>query len=116
MRTRLRILLAALLAGSVLAGPALGGDCTGYVVGVRPLNQYDHANGNGFLAVRTGPGTGFNQIGELYLGDEVSVWDRQGNWLHVYCMSGQCLNPLWGSPTPQGWAYAKYLSIGGVCP
>lgn len=108
--------LPALLAGAMLAGVAEAGDCTGNVVGVRPLSAYDHAAGSGFLAVRTGPGTGFAQIGELYLGDEVSVWDRQGNWMYVYCMSGRCLNPLWGNPTPQGWAYARYLSVGGVCP
>lgn len=116
MKRFLKTALAAIVAGGLLSGPALAGDCTGYVVGVRPLTQYNHDAGHGFLAVRSGPGTGFNQIGELYLGDEISVWERQGNWLHVYCMSGQCLDPLWGPPTPQGWAYAKYLSIGGVCP
>ena len=116
VRLHLGILVPAVLAALFLAEPALGGDCTGYVVGVRPLDQYDHAAGNGFLAVRSGPGTGFGQIGEMYLGDEISVWERQGNWLYVYCMSGQCLAPLWGAPTPQGWAYGKYLSIGGVCP
>ena len=116
MKWSLRTAVPAMMAGVLLAGAALAGDCTGFVVGVRPVSQYDHAAGNGFLAVRSGPGTGFNQIGELYLGDEISVWERQGNWLHVYCMSGRCLNPLWGTPTPQGWAYARYLSIGGVCP
>ena len=116
MNKLVHTVLPAIMAAGLLAGPALAGDCTGYVVGVRPLTQYDHAAGHGFLAVRSGPGTGFNQIGEIYLGDEISVWERQGNWLHVYCMSGRCLTPLWGNPTPQGWAYAKYLSIGGVCP
>ena len=109
-------ILATTVALALFAAPAIAGDCTGHVTGVRPLSQYNHAAGNGFLAVRTGPGSQNAQIGELYLGDEISVWERQGNWLHVYCMSGQCLTPLWGSPTPQGWAYAKYLSIGGVCP
>ncbi len=116
MKKLVHTVLPAIIAAGLLAGTALAGDCTGYVVGVRPLTQYDHAAGHGFLAVRSGPGTGFNQIGELYLGDEISVWERQDNWLHVYCMSGRCQTPLWGSPTPQGWAYAKYLSIGGVCP
>lgn len=111
-----RHVIAATLAAAAIAAPAIAGDCTGNVVGVRPLTQYNHAGGNGFLAVRTGPGTGYAQLGELYLGDEISVWERQGNWLYVYCMSGRCLNPLWGTPTPQGWAYARYLSIGGVCP
>ncbi len=98
------------------AGSAFAGDCTGYVVGVRPISQYNHYTGNGFLAVRTGPGTGYTQIGELYAGDEVSVWSRRGNWYQVACMSGRCTNPLWGTPSPQGWVYRKYISAGGVCP
>ena len=98
------------------AGSAFAGYCTGYVVGVRPISQYNHYTGNGFLAVRTGPGTGYTQIGELYAGDEVSVWSRRGNWYQVACMSGRCTNPLWGTPSPQGWVYRKYISAGGVCP
>ncbi len=103
----------ALMASTV---PALAGDCTGYVVGVKPLSHYNHASGAGFLAVRSGPGSGYAQHGELYLGDEISVWDRNGSWYYVYCMSGRCTQPYWGQPTPQGWVYGKYLSIGGVCP
>jgi Bacterial SH3 domain len=109
----------AFVAGLIVAAGTAGasaGDCTGNVVGVRPLAQYNHANGNGFLAVRAGPGSNYAQRGELYLGDEISVWDRQGNWYYVYCMAGQCQAPLWGTPTPQGWVYGKYLRIGGVCP
>jgi len=116
MALTIRTVLAAALAVAALAGPGVAGDCTGYVVGVRPISQYNHAQGNGFLAVRTGPGSNYTQLGELYLGDEVAVWERQGNWYYVYCMSGRCLNPLWGQPTPEGWAYRKYLSVGGVCP
>ncbi len=88
MRNAIRNVLAAGAAGLLLSGAALAGDCTGNVVGVRPISQYNHAAGNGFLAVRSGPGTGYTQIGELYLGDEIAVWERQGNWLYVYCMSG----------------------------
>ncbi|MCB1490510.1 MAG: SH3 domain-containing protein [Rhodobiaceae bacterium] len=106
--------LALLCASS--AAPALAGDCTGYVVGVRPVSSYNHAAGNGFLAVRTGPGSDYRQIGELYRGDEISVWDRRGGWYEVACMSGRCTNPLWGQPSPQGWVSGRYLDIGGVCP
>lgn len=116
MQPNLRHGLAAALGLAVMASGALAGDCTGYVAGVRAIAQYNHAAGSGFLAVRAGPGTGYAQIGELYLGDEISVWDRQGNWYYVYCMSGRCLTPLWGNPTPQGWVYGTYLRIGGVCP
>ncbi|MCB1420735.1 MAG: SH3 domain-containing protein [Notoacmeibacter sp.] len=115
-RTRM---FAAALAGLTLALaslPAEAGDCTGYVVGVRPLSQYNHARGSGFLAVRNGPGSGYRQIGEVYAGDEISVWDRSGSWYQIACMSGQCMNPLWGQPNPRGWVSGRYLSVGGVCP
>jgi len=98
------------------AAPALAGDCTGYVVGVKPLSQYNHARGNGFLAVRTGPGSKYQQTGEVYRGDEVSVYDRRGNWYAITCMSGQCMRPLWGQPMPSGWVSRKYIDAAGVCP
>lgn len=101
---------------ALAAAPALAGDCTGFVTGVRPLSQYDHAAGHGFLAVRSGPSRGSQQIGELYAGDEVSVWERSGNWYHVRCMAGMCTTPYWGQPTPTGWVHGRYLQIGGVCP
>ncbi len=96
---------------------ALAGDCTGYVVGVRPVSQYNHRAGNGFLAVRTGPGSKYQQVGELYAGDEISVWSRRGNWYEVQCMSGRCdSDPLWGPVSPHGWVSGSYIDIGGVCP
>ncbi|WP_420578723.1 SH3 domain-containing protein [Oceaniradius stylonematis] len=104
------------LGGLSASVPAQAGDCTGHIVGVRPISQYNHAAGNGFLAVRSGPGSGYQQIGEFYLGDEIAVWDRRGNWYAAMCMSGRCNNPLWGQPNAQGWVYGKYISVGGVCP
>jgi uncharacterized protein YraI len=108
--------LAPVLAILALSAPAFAGDCTGRVVDVRPLKQYNHAKGNGFLAVRTGPGGKYAQVGELYLGDEVAVWNRRGNWYEVQCMSGTCNNPLWGQPSPHGWVSGRYLAVGGLCP
>ena len=101
---------------AVTAQVSHAGDCTGYVVNVRPLSQYNHAKGHGFLAVRTGPGSKFQQLSELYLGDEIAVWERSGNWYHVQCMTGRCRAPLWGQADANGWVYGKYLDIGGVCP
>ncbi len=106
----------AALAAFLSAMPAHAGDCTGRVTGVRPVSQYNHAAGNGFLAVRTGPGSKYAQTGELYAGDEVAVWDRKGNWYQVACMSGRCTNPLWGEPSPRGWVARNYVKAGGVCP
>lgn len=110
------VLAAALAAACLLANSAPAQQCAGEVVGVRPISQYNHARGNGFLAVRVGPGSSHQQIGELYLGDQVWVAERQGNWLYVGCSSGLCTTPKWGMEWPQGWAYAKYLSVGGDCP
>lgn len=109
---------AAAVAAAVLAipGGANAGDCTGRVVGVKPISQYNHSTGSGFLAVRTGPGSSYRQIGELYAGDQVSVYDRKGNWYAVTCMSGRCTRPLWGQPTPSGWAHRSYIRAAGVCP
>lgn len=111
-------LLAIPIAGLVLSagGPAAAGDCTGIVVGVKPISQYNHARGNGFLAVRTGPGSSYRQTGEVYRGDEVSVYDRRGNWYAITCMSGRCTDPLWGPAMPSGWVSKKYVNAGGVCP
>ena len=108
--------LIALGIAAVAAHPSFAGDCTGTVVNVKPISQYNHAKGNGFLAVRTGPGSKYQQVGEVYRGDEVSVWEKSGNWYMVACMSGKCTNPLWGTPSPQGWVSAKYVRAQGVCP
>tara|TARA_R110002020_G_scaffold48286_10_gene137706 strand:- start:1807 stop:2166 length:360 start_codon:yes stop_codon:yes gene_type:complete len=111
-----------LLAISVIALAAswstesAAGDCTGYVVGVKPISQYNHARGSGFLAVRTGPGSSYRQTGEVYRGDEVSVYDRRGNWYAITCMSGRCMQPMWGTPMPSGWVSSKYVDARGVCP
>ena len=113
---KLLSIVAAALVALAGASSVQAGDCTGFVVNVRPLSQYNHAAGNGFLAVRAGPGSGYAQLGELYLGDEFSVLDRRGNWVYVHCMAGRCEAPLWGAAYPEGWAYARYLNYGGVCP
>ncbi len=114
-----RAAFAATAAAALLAlqpGGARAGDCTGFVTGVRPVSQYNPATGAGFLAVRTGPGTQFMQIGELYRGDEIAVWERSGQWYFVRCMSGGCLRPMRGEHRPTGWVFGRYLDIGGLCP
>lgn len=101
---------------TLAAAPALAGDCEGRIVGVKPISQYNHARGTGFLAVRSGPGGSYKQIGEVYAGDLVSVWDRRGDWYAVTCMSGRCTSPMWGNPSPSGWAHRSHIRASGVCP
>ncbi len=81
---------AANLAVAGLQRPAHAGDCTGLVVGVQPPSQYNRRLGNGFLAVRSGAGSKYRQIGALYAGDEVAIWDRRGSWYQDTCVSGRC--------------------------
>jgi len=109
-------LLVAVAFGAVLVAPATAGRCTGVVVGVGPFDRYDHETGVGFLAVRTGPGADNRQTGELYPGDLVTVRGRSGKWYEVGCMSGRCVEPVWGQSLPHGWSAGRYLQLHGDCP
>ncbi|MDD9726445.1 SH3 domain-containing protein [Roseovarius sp. SK2] len=40
-------------------------------------------NGDGFLALRTGPGSKYQQIGNLHNGDAAYIYGGQGKWLYV---------------------------------
>lgn len=59
-------------------------------------------NGDGFLAVRTGPGTGYRKIDQLYNGDLVRTCARSGSWIGVY----------YGQPRRVGWVHGKWLVDG----
>lgn len=41
------------------------------------------ANGDGFLAVRTGSDTNYKKIDELHNGDRIWVFDQKGKWLGI---------------------------------
>ena len=67
--------------------------CSGAtVMGLNP-------NGDGFLAVRTGPGTGYAKIDQLYNGDFVRTCEISGPWYGVY----------YGSPRRKGWVHGNWL-------
>jgi Caspase domain/Bacterial SH3 domain len=55
-------------------------------------------NGDNFLSVRTGPGTGFEEIDRIYNGNGVSICSIQGKWLKVKYGGGR------------GWVYGKYVA------
>lgn len=55
--------------------------------------------GDGFLAVRSGPGTGYRKIDELYNGDHVRPCDAQGKWHGIY----------YGTPRRKGWVHGNWL-------
>lgn len=56
-------------------------------------------NGDGFLAVRSGPATNFPMIDKLYNGEVVEIIEFQGDWRGVRYRGG------W-----KGWAHAKWLT------
>lgn len=68
--------------------------CFGYadVMGLNP-------DGDGFLAVRSGPGSEYRKIGELHNGDRVGTYERRGKW---YAIS-------FGPNDTLGWAHGNWL-------
>ena len=67
--------------------------CAGAVVtGLDP-------NGDGFLSVRTGPGSKFRKLDELHNGDSVRTCAKQGAWYGIY----------YGSPRKVGWVHGNWL-------
>ncbi|MES0884205.1 peptidoglycan-binding protein [Roseibium sp. SCP14] len=71
-------------------------------------------NGDGFLAVRSGPGTGYRKIDELHNGDVVYAFDRKGDWVGV-AYKVQSLECASTTTRPiqyefMGWVHGKWLS------
>lgn len=86
--------------------------CTGRVVGLSPIEQYNKSTGAGFLSIRSSPtAKQGHRLSELYLGDEVLVFEETQGWAAVVCMSGNCLNPNRGNSASRGWTSKKYLDI-----
>lgn len=56
-------------------------------------------NGDGFLAVRTGPGTQFRKIDEVHNGDVVATCDSRGAWVAI----------VYGPSKAKGWVHGKWL-------
>lgn len=71
------------------------------------------AGGDGFLAVRSGPGTKYRKIDELRNGDEVIVFDVRGKWAGVvYGTSNVACSSTKTRPVPygrKGWVHTNWL-------
>ncbi len=63
-----------------------------------PVRYYVYSANDGFLNLRTGPGTNFAIIRPMYNGSWVEILEQAGNWVRVYHESGD-----------EGWAYRTYL-------
>lgn len=59
-------------------------------------------NGDNYLALRTGPGSGHAKLQELGPGTKVWDWERRGNWYRV------TVDTVNGR---EGWVYAGYLCL-----
>jgi hypothetical protein len=67
--------------------------CAGSVVaGLDP-------NGDGFLSVRTGPGTEYRKIDEIHNGDSVRTCDARGAWIAI----------VYGPSNKKGWVHGRWL-------
>jgi hypothetical protein len=73
------------------------------------------ANGDGFLAVRSGPGSQYRKIDELHEGEIVLVFDGHGEWAGVVYRSpnARC-SSISTKPHPvlyekRGWVHTRWL-------
>ncbi len=81
----------------ILEDAQAAGCLAAYVTGLDP-------NGDGFLAVRTGPGTDYRKVDQLYNGDLVRTCAQSGAWFGVY----------YGKPRRVGWVHGKWLVDSGA--
>jgi len=78
----------------------------------------DPQGGDGFLAVRGGPGSGYAMLDKVYNGYILNLCDQRGNWLGVV-YSHETMDCGVGTPWPRrqaytgpcrsGWVYRKYV-------
>ena len=89
-------------------------DACGAVGAIQGINR----NGDGFVAVRSGPGSEHKMIDKFYHnGDMVSMCDSKGKWIGVVygknCGVGTPIlrrKPYDGS-CKSGWVYGKYVRL-----
>ena len=98
----------------VIAGQIRGYDACGSVGVVRGLDP----RGDGFLAVRAGPGSNYDMLDKVYTDQLLSVCDDRGKWLGVVYSheSEDCgVSTPWPRPAAytgpcrSGWVYRTYV-------
>ncbi len=93
----LTFIAAALTLDAGFASRASAQYCEGTVRGLS--SHYNPRTGSGFLAVRAGHTRSATQLGELFNGDKVEIFDRWGNWYRVAALDG----------SSDGWASVKWI-------
>lgn len=93
-----------------LADGTLDTCANGKIVGLK-------SDGDGFLAVRSGPAGSFSKIDELYNGDDVWLFERNGEWIGViYDAIEITCSPIDSDrPVPhegkQGWVHESWVEL-----
>lgn len=93
----------------VIAGQHSGYDACGSQGVVRGLNP----QGDGFLAVRAGPGPGYAMLDKVYNGYLLAICDERGKWLGVV-YSHETKDCGVSSPWPQARPYTGPCLSGWV--
>jgi len=75
------------------------------------------ADGDGFLAVRSGPGSKYTKLDEIYNGKKLWLFDDKGEWLGVVYDAPDlsCLPIDADRPVPyegkKGWVHKKWVEF-----
>jgi hypothetical protein len=86
----------------------------GVVVGLNP-------HGDGFLSVRSGPGTRYRELGRLYNGQQVYICAERGAWLGIVFerpwRTGCNVTTPWPETQPytgpcrSGWVHRRWVKL-----
>jgi hypothetical protein len=75
------------------------------------------ADGDGFLAVRSGPGSNYTKLDELHNGDKVWLFEREGKWIGiVYGVEELSCSPISEDRVvphdgKKGWVHENWIEI-----
>ena len=102
---------------TIAAGDGQMANCSGGVVtGLKP-------GGDGFLAVRAGPGTGYRMLDRLHNGEGVLLCDQSGDWVGIVyggggeyggngCnVDGAGPEYPYSGPCRSGWAHGRWIEL-----
>lgn len=74
------------------------------------------SDGDGFLSVRSGPGSSYRKLDEVYNGDKLEIYEQRGDWLGVvYRDNGEdfgCSTTPRPLPyTFKGWVHRNWVKV-----